>query len=237
MRLPPFAFAALILSGCAGVPVTPPAATASTASTDRAKNVIFLVGAGMGINTLTAARIYSVGEAGDLAIDTLPESAFVKTWSGDAQATDGAAAMTAYMTGVKVSNGAGCTPGRSAPTLAELARAQGLAVGLVTTSRVTDPRPAAVYAHACDRRTDRLAQAGMEVVLGGGAQELPSAHALADPAQLATQAGGPVLGLFAPGVMDFDAERNPARQPALADMTNRAIALLAKRPNGFFLVI
>ena len=33
----------------------------------------------MGINTLTAARIYAVGEEGELAIDTLPESAFVKT--------------------------------------------------------------------------------------------------------------------------------------------------------------
>jgi alkaline phosphatase len=198
MRLSPFAFAALLLTGCASAPVTPP--NTGTAPTDRAKNVIFLVGAGMGINTLTAARIYSVGEAGDLTIDTLPESAFVKTWSNDAQATDGAAAMTAYMTGEKVNNGAGCIPGRSAPTLAELARAQGRAIGLVTTSGVTAPRPAAVYAHVCDPRTDSLAQANLDVVLGGGAQDVSSA-------------------------------------PTLTDMTNRAIALLARRPNGFFLVI
>jgi hypothetical protein len=59
----------------------------------------------MGINTLTAARIYAVGEAGELTIDTLPESAFVKTYSNDAQVTDSAASMSAYMTGVKQNNG------------------------------------------------------------------------------------------------------------------------------------
>ena len=44
------------------------------------KNIIFFLGDGMGINTLTAARIYAVGEEGQLTLDTLPESAFVKTY-------------------------------------------------------------------------------------------------------------------------------------------------------------
>ena len=128
MRLSLLATAALFLAGCATPPA--PVATSTTAPIDRAKNVIFMVGAGMGINTLTAARIYAVGEAGDLTIDTLPESAFVKTYSKDAQVTDSAAAMAAYMTGVKVNNGASCASGS---TLAQLARAQGRAVGFVTT--------------------------------------------------------------------------------------------------------
>jgi len=58
----------------------------------------------MGMTTLTAARIYSVGETGSLTIDTLPESAFVKTHSNDAQVTDSAPSMAAYMTGVKANN-------------------------------------------------------------------------------------------------------------------------------------
>jgi alkaline phosphatase len=136
MRLPLLATAAFLLAGCA----TPPAPmTASGAvPVDRARNVIFMVGSGMGINTLTAARIYAVGEAGDLTIDTLPESAFVKTYSKDAQVTDSSAAMAAYMTGAKANNGSGCPSGT---TLAQLARAQGRAVGIVgasTCNRVPD---------------------------------------------------------------------------------------------------
>jgi alkaline phosphatase len=122
--------AAIFLAGCATPPA--PVASSTTAPIDRARNVIFMVGSGMGINTLTAARIYAVGEEGDLTIDTLPESAFVKTYSKDAQATDSAAAMAAYMTGAKASNGDSCAPGA---TLAQLASARGRAIGIVTTGR------------------------------------------------------------------------------------------------------
>lgn len=68
------------------------------------KNVLFFLGDGMGITTLTAARIYKVGEDGSLTIDTLPETAFVHTYSNDAQVTDSAPSMSAYMTGVKMNN-------------------------------------------------------------------------------------------------------------------------------------
>lgn len=68
------------------------------------KNVIFFLGDGMGMTTMTAARIYKVGEDGDLTMDTLPETAFVKTYSNNAQVTDSAPSMAAYMTGVKMNN-------------------------------------------------------------------------------------------------------------------------------------
>ena len=41
---------------------------------------------------------------GDLTIDTLPETAFVRTYSNNAQVTDSAPSMAAYMTGVKMNN-------------------------------------------------------------------------------------------------------------------------------------
>jgi alkaline phosphatase len=308
MRLTPLAAAALLaaLTGCAS---TPPASIPAQSQPQpqtafqvepRAKNVLFFLGDGMGINTLTAARIYAVGEDGELTIDTLPESAFVKTFSNDAQVTDSAASMSAYMTGEKQNNGvismssdtrsiapapdangnrlvSRCENGRPVPTLAELARQRGLSAGVVTTTSVTDATPAATYAHACTRRLETdiaaalvpggagynkaLGATGLDVVFGGGAQNfLPLAkggkradgrdllaelaargyRVAADSAQfnaLAAQSRQSAIGLFAPNHLAYDAERDAARQPGLADMTRKAIGILSKNPNGFFLVV
>lgn len=146
------------------------------------KNVIFFLGDGYGIVPMTATRIYAVGEDGDLAIDTFPETAFVKTYSLDAQVTDSAPSMAAYMTGVKtrnevlgmngdtfayapgkdattgVSNSVDKCPatgnGAAATTLLELAAAAGRATGVVTTARLTHATPAATYAHTCHRNAE-----------------------------------------------------------------------------------
>ncbi|BCS48330.1 alkaline phosphatase [Aeromonas jandaei] len=161
-----------------------------------ARNVIFFLGDGMGLNTLTATRIYGVGEEGSLTIDTLPETAFIKTFSHDSQVTDSAPSMSAYMTGVKSNNGvismdsdatqeSNCSKsaGKPATTLLELAKAAGRGTGVVTTTRVTHATPAATYAHLCNRdlEADIAAQlvpggagynsalkGGVDVVLGGG---------------------------------------------------------------------
>ena len=84
---------AVALAGCGGDSdndndVAPPAATSK-------KNVLFFLGDGMGITTLTAMRIYQAGEAGSITIDRLPESAFVRTYSEDGQVTDSAPSMAA----------------------------------------------------------------------------------------------------------------------------------------------
>ncbi|MBQ5964313.1 alkaline phosphatase [Massilia sp. ZL223] len=211
MRPTTLATAALLalLAGCAATPPAAPTLQAGTQPTERARNVVFFLGDGMGINTLTAARIYSVGEDGELAIDTLPESAFVKTFSNNAQVTDSAASMAAYMTGVKQNNGvismstdtisvspgpdangnnlvSRCTTGSRVDTLLELARRRGMALGVVTTTSVTDATPASTYAHACHRKLETdiaaslvpggagyngaLGARGLDVVFGGGAQ-------------------------------------------------------------------
>ncbi|MBI1752516.1 MAG: alkaline phosphatase [Acidobacteria bacterium] len=144
-----------------------------------AKNVIFFLGDGMGPASTTAARIYKVGEAGLLTMDTLPVTARVKTFSKDAQTTDSAPSMSAYMTGVKMNNEVismssetvaskptadltgTCTTGTPVTTLLELAKAKGKAIGAVTTTRVTHATPAATYAHVChrDAENDIAAQA------------------------------------------------------------------------------
>ncbi len=276
------------LTGCASVPPAPAPA----------KNIIFFLGDGLGLNTLTAARIFAVGEEGELTIDTLPESAFIKTFSRDAQVTDSAASMSAYMTGVKVNYGvlsmsadtramapapdangnkltSRCVNGTPAPTLAELAKQRGMAAGIVTTTSVTDATPAATYAHACHRYlyTDiaaalvpggagynsALGASGLDLIMGGGRQYFASQGGVrsdgrdlvaemqargyrfaADSAQLdAIDAGKgqPVLGLFAQHDLQYDAVRDPAREPSLSRMTARAIDVLSRNPKGFFLMV
>jgi alkaline phosphatase len=303
MRLTTFAAGVLMacaaaLTGCASAP-PPSSAAVPISDIDRARNVIFFLGDGMGINTLTAARIYAVGEAGELTIDTLPESAFVKTYSNDAQVTDSAASMSAYMTGVKQNNGvismsgdtlaiapaadgssrclSGPMSGTPVPTLLELAKARGLATGIVTTTSVTDATPAATYAHACHRKLqNQIAAAmvpggagynsalgsGIDLVFGGGVQyfrpvagggQRPDGRDLLAELQargyrVANDAAGfnalapsnqPAIALFAQDDLAYDAERDPGRQPSLADMTRKAVAMLGQRSGnqGFFLMV
>ena len=78
---------ALLAAGCAS--------SSSNETAVAPKNVIFFLGDGMGMNTLTASRIYKAGEDGALTIDTLPETALAKTYSNDAQVTDSAPSMSA----------------------------------------------------------------------------------------------------------------------------------------------
>ena len=91
----------LALAGCNGsgdddtvaTPATPTTTTPGTAAPVANKNVVFFLGDGMGITTMTAARIYQVGEDGELTMDQLPETAFVHTYSNDGQVTDSAPSM------------------------------------------------------------------------------------------------------------------------------------------------
>lgn len=155
------------------------------------KNLILFIGNGYGIVPMTATRIYANGERGELAIDRLPETALVRTASRNAQSADSAAAMTAYMTGVRVDNevlsqtadtrpydddghpqsthGETTCPtvgnGKRVPTLLELAKASGRATGIVTTARVTQAITAASYAHLCQRDGENAIAA--QLVPGG----------------------------------------------------------------------
>ncbi|PWF45522.1 alkaline phosphatase [Massilia glaciei] len=297
MRLSLLASACLaaLLAGCAGAP----SASVSGQSARPAKNILFFLADGLGINAMTAARVYAVGEDGELTLDTLPESAFVKTFAGDAQVTDSAAAMSAYMTGVKANfevlsmsaetrsivpaaDAGGnlfvsrCNNGRPAVTLAELAKARGMGAGIVSTARITDATPAATYAHVCSRylETDIAAAlvpggagynpalgAGLDVIFGGGTEAfVPAAQGgkrsdgrdlLAEMAArgyrlasntaelnaLAPAAGRPAIGLFAKANMRYDALRDPALEPGLGEMTRKAIEILSRNPNGFFLMV
>lgn len=134
-----------------------------------AKNVILFVGDGMGVSTITAARIYAGqsagvdGESFRLAMDTLPWSALSKTYSHNFQIADSAGTAVAMVSGIKTLSGVlgvnsnasygncASVEGNTAETLFELAARAGLATGLVSTARITHATPASTYAKSPHR--------------------------------------------------------------------------------------
>jgi len=150
---------------------------ATSWATGEAKNVIFFLGDGMGPSTITASRIYKYGEDGSLNMDKIERTARIRTYSNDAQTTDSAPSMAAYMTGVKmnnevismtpetvatppskdangnlgVNNCAATGNGAPAVTILELAKAKGKAVGAITTTELTHATPATTFSHICNR--------------------------------------------------------------------------------------
>lgn len=145
---------------------------------DRAKNVIVLVGDGMGTPQRDAIRLATVGLKGELAMDSMPYSGRVHTNSADPKGfvTDSAAAATAMSTGVKTYNGAIGVDvnGKPVESVMELAKKQGKSTGVVTTSQVTDATGAAWGAHVASRSdqseiaSQYLEHSKPNVILGGG---------------------------------------------------------------------
>lgn len=147
-----------LVSACATTPAEGPPHGA-------ARNVILFVGDGMGIATVTAARILDgqrrggSGEDNELSFEKFPQTAFSRTYSVDFQVAESAGTMTAMMSGVKTQSAKIGTDssapvgdcaglGRSSvPTLLEMAEDRGLATGVVTTTRITHATPAATYSH------------------------------------------------------------------------------------------
>jgi alkaline phosphatase len=133
-----------------------------------ARNVIVFIGDGMGVSTVTAARILDgqqrgqPGEENQLAFERLPHVALVKTYETNQQVAESAGTATAIFTGVKTRAdvigldasapvGVPSQPAQRLRTLFEWAEARGLATGVVTTARLTHATPAAAYAHTPHR--------------------------------------------------------------------------------------
>ncbi|CAI0905820.1 MULTISPECIES: alkaline phosphatase [Serratia] len=125
------------------------------------KNVILLIGDGMGDSEITAARNYAEGAGGYFkGIDALPLTGQYTHYSLDKKThkpdyvTDSAASATAWATGVKTYNGALGVDvnGKDQPTLLEIAKAAGKATGNVSTAELQDATPAALVSHVTSRK-------------------------------------------------------------------------------------
>ncbi len=140
----------------------------------KAKNIILFIGHGMGISTLTAARIkagqetanHQGGEEYKLSFEKFPYSSLLKTSSKTHFSSDAGSSMTAMMTGVKSFQGGLaisphgargiCTNVDAFPllTLVDLAKQAGMGAGIVTTAEITNPTIAATYAKTPEYKWD-----------------------------------------------------------------------------------
>ncbi|MFE2183248.1 alkaline phosphatase [Streptomyces sp. NPDC059455] len=145
----------------------------------KAKNVILLIGDGMGDSEMTLARDYTVGADGRLNLDKFPLTGAYTTYAVHADGTpdyvtDSAASGTGWATGHKTVNGRiSKTPGtdKAVPTVLELAQKNGYATGSVTTSELTDATPAVLASHATDRSCQGpadMAKCPADTIAAGG---------------------------------------------------------------------
>jgi alkaline phosphatase len=150
-----------------------------------AKNIILFVGDGMGVSTVTAARILDgqqkgmLGEENSLSFGRFPFVGLSKTYNVDAQTPDSAGTMTALISGVKTDAGTlgidedvirgdcASVAGNELFTALELAEIAGLSTGIVTTTRITHATPAATYAKSPERNWEDNSQLPFEAVAGG----------------------------------------------------------------------
>lgn len=145
-----------------------------------AKNVILFVGDGMGISTVTAARIFAGqqlgldGEEYQLSFEKMPFAGLVKTYNTNQQTADSAGTMTALVTGVKTKAGVlsvaedvargDCAASLERPltTALELAEGLGKSTGIISTARITHATPAATYAKVPERGWEYTAPDGCQ---------------------------------------------------------------------------
>lgn len=223
-------------------------------------NVVLLVGDGLGLAQLAAARIHLHGPDGRLRLERFPVLGLVATHSADALVAKSDAAATELATGVKTRNGriGQDAAGRHLPTFAEALHRAGGAVGLVTTSTLADATPAAFGAHVArrgeaERISLQLLESGFDLLMGGGRADFvprsESGGARGDGRDLrvearargyrvierATELDGtelPLLGLFADGKLPIG-----AADPSLERMARAALARLDASGRRFFLLL
>lgn len=223
------------------------------------RNIIIMIGDGMGVSQVTAGRTLK----GTLALDEFKTLGLLLTHAvGKDYVTDSAAGATALSTGVKTYNGAiGLGPDSVAmENVLERARKRGKKTGVVVACSITHATPACFLAHVPSRNmqleiAEQISQGFTDVLLGGGwGWFLPESMGgrrkdgknLIDFMQKSgyvrvsnesefnsLKLRGKILGLFAENQLDSA----QARRPSLRDMTASALKVLAQADSGFVLVV
>ena len=220
------------------------------------RNVILLIGDGMGFEQIKAAGMYKNGAAGTFVFESFPHQGQVTTYSANSSVTDSAAAATAIATGFKVNNDvvSVAMPGNGSElqTLLEYFQFLGKSTGLVTTTYITHATPACFGAHEANRNSssaiagDYLYQTRPNVLFGGGANGMTVSSAQGAGYTVVMDAAGMlalnpetatmVSGQFGSGQLPYELGWN-SDLPHLSQMAETALHILDNNPDGFFLMI
>lgn len=228
------------------------------------KNVVLMIGDGMGVGQLEIARLLQYGKEGSLFMESLPHVALMRTNSNDQFVTDSAAAGTALATGIKTNNGMiGLPPTKEkVVSILDTFQQAGKKVGIITTSSVTDATPASFVGNT-ENRWDgqpdiarQMLEKKLDVILGGGATFFSpeqqnntqlvdrfkkEGYTYVNKKQALTKAeqATRLIGLFHPTYMSFKIDKQHLKnnEPSLMEMTDAGLTVLSKTNNGFFLMV
>jgi alkaline phosphatase len=217
------------------------------------RNIILLIGDGMGDAQLYAAMTQF---GSPLHLEQFPYSGFQKTFSLVNYITDSAAAGTALATGNKTKNGiiSQDTLGNNYQSILRIAQANGLSTGVISTSSLTHATPASFYANQPSRNMQEeiaydLMKSNIDVFIGGGSKffserkdGLNLLDSLKNKGYTVTSTMDEVNSFTSGKLAGFTAENhNPkfsdGRGDMLSDAAAKAIEILSKNENGFFLII
>ena len=222
------------------------------------KNVILMIGDGMGITQVYAGMTTNKGS---LFIENCKHIGLQKTYSSDSYITDSAAGATAFSTGKKTYNGAiGVdSEGKPLKTVLEMAEEKGLATGLVATSKITHATPASFIAHQPNREMYQAIAADflktdIDLFIGGGLNDFiaredgrnlveelkANKYQFVDNVDnLKKIKKGKLAALLNAGHMPNVKGINgqPGRGDMLQKSTKTALKILDKKDKGFFLMI
>jgi alkaline phosphatase len=147
----------------------------------KAKYIFYFIGDGMGLAHISGTEAYRAAVKGMIGLDKLnftkfPHLALAATYAKDRYITDSAAAGTALATGNKTSVdtvGMDATRTKKFTSMAELAKKNGMKVGIISTVNINDATPACFYAHQPNREmakeiSEELLKSGFDYFAGGG---------------------------------------------------------------------
>ncbi len=219
------------------------------------KNVILMIGDGMSFNNLEATKLYRTN--GYLAMETMPVKASSDIDSYIIPYTDSAAGGTALATGMRVWINSVAVfpfmpivPGDIAVpvTLCELAKANGMAAGVVTTDKTSGATPSAFSAHALARglekdiSNDQLVS-GIDLIWGAASESINEENTAANAytyVDSETELNALTAGSKSFAQFSFDDLKNVTNKndtPTVEEMTSKAIEILSADEDGFFLMV
>lgn len=224
----------------------------------RPKNIILLIGDGMGLSQVSISSISMKNDQ----FKKFRSIGLVNTCSADNLITDSAAGATAYATGHRTKNGMISIDenGKMLETIVEVAEKKKMSTGIVVTCSVTNATPAAFISHNGTRKeefgiADQIVKSGVDVLLGAGTDFFLSkefggkrddkknlidsmkslGYVVLNNANSINEKlpNKKMIGLFSGSALPYASERNYT----LGQLTQKAIESLKKNKNGFFLMI